>query len=488
MNENMIEKIQKISIQADSSIRQAMDAIDKGALGTALLIEPETQRFMGLVTDGDIRRALLSGYGLESPVYQVPRPPPKTGHIDMSAEDVSTLFSQPLRIMPLLNDEGQVVDLALFEQRTRIPVSEPALGEKELLYVSECILTGWVSSIGKFVTQFEEMFAKFCDTKYAISTSSGTTALHLSLLALGIQLGDEVIVPSLTFIATANVVRHCGATPVFIDSEMETWNIDPSLIEEAITPRTKAIIPVHLYGHPADMDPIVAIAKKYNLHVIEDAAEAHGALYKGKKVGSLGEMGTFSFFGNKTITTGEGGMVVTDDETLYNKMQMTKAHGMDPKIKYIHPVLGYNYRLTNIQAAIGVAQMEKINEIIEKKRLIAKWYENGLKNIPGIILPPEKEWARNVYWMYSILIDDSITGISRDELMENMERNGIETRPIFYPIHKQPIYNLSLNLPVVEKLSTIGLSLPSASKLQKEDVERIVKEIKQMCEAPHATN
>ena len=474
----MKEKIQKISIPVDSSIRQAMSAIDKGALGIALLIEPDTQRFVGLVTDGDIRRALLSGHGLESPISLVPRPPSKTGHINMSAEEVSALISKPLRIMPLLNDEGQVVNLAIFDQKTRIPVSEPVLGEKELLYVSECILTGWVSSIGKFVTQFEEMFAKFCGAKYAVSTSSGTTALHLSLLALDIQPGDEVIVPSLTFIATANVVRHCGATPVFIDSEMETWNIDPSLIENAITPRTKAIIPVHLYGHPANMDPIVALAKKYDLHVIEDAAEAHGALYKGKKVGSLGEMGTFSFFGNKTITTGEGGMVVTDDESLYEKMQMIKAHGMDPKMKYIHPVLGYNYRLTNIQAAIGVAQMEKIDKIIEKKRLIAKLYENGLKNIPGITLPPEKEWARNVYWMYSILIDDSITGVLRDDLMKRLQNKGIESRPFFYPIHKQPIYDLPINLHVAEKLSRRGLSLPSASNLKKEDVEKVIGEIK----------
>lgn len=484
----MKEKIQTISIPLDSSIRQAMDAINKGTLGTTLLIEPETQRFKGLLTDGDIRRALLSGYGLESPVSSIPQPPSKTSHIDISADDISALFIDHIRIIPLLNDEDQVVDLAIFERRSRIPVSEPLFGEKELVYVSECILTGWVSSIGKFVTQFEEMFAKFCDTKYAVSTTSGTTALHLSLLALDIKPGDEIIVPSLTFIATANVVRHCGATPVFVDSEMETWNMDPSLIEEAITAKTKAIIPVHIYGHPADMDPIINIAKKHDLHIIEDAAEAHGALYKGKKVGSLGTMGTFSFFGNKTITTGEGGMVVTDDKTLYNKMQMIKAHGMDPEIKYRHPVIGYNYRLTNIQAAIGVAQMERIDEIIEKKRLIAKWYENGLNDISGISLPPEKEWARNVYWMYSILIDESITGISRDDLIEYLQSKRIETRPFFYPIHKQPIYNLPKELPVAEKLSKIGINLPSSSKIKKVDVENIVKEIKQIIEASHVAN
>ena len=292
MNETMKEKIKTMSIQVDSSIRQAMGAINKGTFGVTLLIEPETHHFKGLVTDGDIRRALLSGYGLESPVSSIPHPPSKTGHIDMSADDISALFVEPIRIIPLLNNEDQVVDLAIFERHSRIPVSEPLFGEKELLYVSECILTGWVSSIGKFVTQFEEMFAKFCGTKYAVSTTSGTTALHLALLSLDIKPGDEVIVPSLTFIATANVVLHCGATPVFVDSEMETWNMDPSLVEEAITSRTKAIIPVHIYGHPTDMDPIIEIAKKHNLYIIEDAAEAHGALYKGEKVGSLGTMGT----------------------------------------------------------------------------------------------------------------------------------------------------------------------------------------------------
>lgn len=478
MKDNINEQIKKISICANSSIRQVMRAIDEGELGTALLIEPETKHFVGLVTDGDIRRALLSGYGLEADVSTVPRPESITGHIDMTADEISTLFSEPIRFVPLLNDSGNVVDLAVFDKRVRLPIAEPSLGEKELIYVSECVLTGWVSSIGKFVTQFEELFAKFCGTKYAVSTSSGTTALHLALLALDIQPGDEVIVPSLTFIATANTVRHCGATPVFVDSEMETWNIDPSLIEAAITPKTKAIIPVHIYGHPADMDPILAIAKKYNLYVIEDAAEAHGALYKGKNVGSLGDLGIFSFFGNKIITTGEGGMVVTDDEELYNKMQILKAHGMDPNIKYIHPVLGYNYRLTNIQAAIGVAQMEKIDRLIEKKRLMAKWYEEGLKDIPGITLPPEKEWAKNVYWMYSILIDEKIFGITRDHLIEKLQERGIETRPFFYPIHKQPIYNLPIKLPVTEKLSLIGLNLPSANNLNRADVEKVVKAMK----------
>lgn len=478
----MKEKIQTISILADSSIRQAMEAINKGALGSVLLIEPETQRFVGLVTDGDIRRALLNGFGLESPIVNVPRPDPKTGRIGMSSDQISALFSDPVRIIPLLNNEGQVVDLAVFDRRMYVPIAEPSLGEKELQYVTECILSGWISSIGKYVTQFEEMFAEFCGTKYAVSTTSGTTALHLALLAIDIKPGDEVIVPSLTFIATANTVRHCGATPVFIDSEMETWNLNPFLIEKAITTRTKAIIPVHIYGHPADMDPILEIAKKHHLYVIEDAAEAHGALYNGKKVGSLGKMGVFSFFGNKIITTGEGGMVTTDDEILYNKMQIVKAHGMDPKIKYIHPILGYNYRLTNIQAAIGVAQMERIDSLIEKKISVAKYYEEELKDIAGIILPPKKKWARNVYWMYSILIDESIIDITRDHLIDKLQEKGIETRPFFYPIHKQPIYNIPINLPISNKLSANGINLPLAANLDENKVKKIVDEIRNALE------
>jgi perosamine synthetase len=471
------ERIEAMSLPATATIRQAMQAINQGALGLALLIEPKTKRFVGLVTDGDIRRALINGHGLESPVSVVPRPEPKTAHAGMSADQVAALFSDPVRVVPLLNEAGQVVDLAVFDRRVRLPVAEPSLGEKELLYVTECVLTGWVSSAGKFVVRFEEMFAEFCGTRYAIATSNGTTALHLALLALDIGPGDEVIVPTLTFIATANAVTYTGACPVFVDSEPDTWNIDPNLIEEAITSRTKAIIPVHLYGHPANMDPILEIAARYGLAVIEDAAEAHGARYKGRRVGGIGDIGAFSFYGNKIITTGEGGMVVTNRADLAEKVRMLRDHGMSPERRYWHPVLGYNYRMTNLQAALGVAQMEKIDIILSTKQRIAQAYKERLREVPGITLPPEAPWAQNVYWLYSILVDAEIFGHTRDDLRTRLSEQGIETRPLFPPVHTQPIYNRGQCLPVAERLAATGLSLPSAASLKFEDVARAAEAV-----------
>lgn len=473
MSIDVKKRIDYMSISVNGTIRQAMQAINQGALGLSLLIDPETKLFVGLLTDGDIRRALLNGYGLESPVATVPRPESRVAHCGMSLDQVANLFSDPVRVVPLINDRGEVADLAVFDRRMYLPVAEPLLGEKELLYVTECVLTGWVSSAGKFVTRFEQMFAEFCGTDYAIAVSNGTTALHVSLLALGIGPGDEVIVPTLTFIATANAVAHTGGRPVFVDSEITTWNIDPDKIEEAITPRTKAIIPVHLYGHPADMDRILHIASKHGLAVIEDAAEAHGACYKEKKVGGIGDIGIFSFFGNKIITTGEGGMVVTNDADLAKKIRMLRDHGMDPNHRYLHPILGYNYRLTNIQAAIGVAQLEKIETILKLKKEIANLYSNAFVTITGITMPPKASWAENVYWLYSIIIDEEKFGFNRDAVMAILKDNGIDCRPLFIPCHLQPIYTTGQLLPVATKLAEKGLSLPSSANLTIENIKRI---------------
>ena len=474
----MKKRIKQIKVASTVTIREAMQCIDKSGLGVALLVDPHTDRFTGLVTDGDIRRALLNGLGLESPVNHVSRPNPITANKGMSVDKISDLLSEPIRIVPVLDDDEKIVDLAIFDKRAYFPVAEPQFGGAELKYVSECVLTGWVSSAGKFVKKFEDLFAAFCGTKFAVTTTSGTTALHLSMLALGIGTGDEVIVPSLTFISTANAVTFTGAKPVFVDSEPYTWNIDPAGIEKAITSKTKAIIPVHLYGHPADMDPILEIANKYSLAVVEDAAEAHGALYKGKKVGSLGVMGVFSFFGNKIITTGEGGMIVTDKKELAEKVRILRDHGMDTRQRYWHPVLGYNYRLTNIQAALGVAQMERIDQIIMKKIKLAEFYREELGCIKGIILPPEADWAKNVYWLFSVLINEDQLCFTRDQIMEELKQKGIETRPFFPPVHNQPVYATCQKLPIAENLSLRGLSLPSFPNLSIDNIKNIAGYIK----------
>lgn len=474
----MNTNISLLSIPSTGTIRDAMGAIDRGAMGLALLTEPGTGRFLGLVTDGDIRRALLGGLGLESRAADVKRPPTQVASITSTAEELAQLFSERVRVIPLLDERGAVVDLAVYDSRTRIPVAQPYLTETELRYVSECILTGWISSAGSYVTRFEELFASFCGSRHAVATSSGTTALHLAMVALGIGPGDEVIVPTLTFIATANAVRYAGATPVFVDSEPLTWNLDPDAVEAAITERTRAIIPVHLYGHPADMAAIMTIAERHGLAVVEDAAEAHGALCRGRRVGSIGGIGVFSFYGNKIVTTGEGGMLTTDNAEIADRVRMLRDHGMSRERRYIHPVLGYNYRLTNLQSAIGVAQMEKIDIVLAGRAEMARQYRQGLEGISGLAIPAVAPWASHAFWLYSILIDESHFGMSRDGLMATLSEAGIDSRPLFPCVHQQPIYNTGEHFPVAEDLSRRGLSLPAPVGGRVEALQRVIEVIR----------
>jgi len=373
-------------------------------------------------------------------------------------------------------------------KRRFIPLAEPDLSGNEERYVVECVRSGWISSKGKFVEEFEKQFAKYIGVKYAIAVSSGTAALHLALAAVGVKPSDEVIIPTFTMIANANTVMYLGAKPVLVDSELNTWNIDPDKIKEKITNRTKAIVVVHIYGHPADMDPIIEIAEKYGLYVIEDAAEAHGAEYKGRKVGSIGHVSAFSFYANKIITTGEGGMVTTDDPEIAEKVRELRDQYYDYSRRkwLIHKDIGYNYRMTNLQASIGLAQLERIEYFVEKHRKNAYYYNSLLKDVNGITLPPEASWAKNVYWMYTILIDKRKTGISRDELMIELEKCGIDTRATFLPIHLQPPYfNMFRDEkhPVAEYLSSTGMNLPSGNTLSKEDIEYTVDCIRTIIKA-----
>jgi perosamine synthetase len=361
-----------------------------------------------------------------------------------------------------------------------IPIAEPTLGEEELRNVIEAVKSGWISSKGTFIEEFEQNFSNYCGRKYGLATSNGTVALHLALKALGIGKGDEVIVPNLTFVAVANTVTYCNAKPVFVDSHPDYWCIDPEKIEEKITPKTKAIIPVHLYGHPCDMYPIMKIAEDHNLYVVEDAAEAHGAEYKGKKVGSFGDISCFSFYGNKIITTGEGGMCLTNDEELAEKMRILRDHGMNPNRRYWYNIVGFNYRMTNLQAAVGVAQLKKLDRFVEKKREIARSYSEELKDLEEIELiklHPEMPWAKCVYWMYCILVEDKL-GISRDELMKRLEEKGIDTRPFFYPMHVMPPYKNNEGFPIAEEIAKKGINLPSGVNLEGKAIRYICEAIK----------
>ena len=369
-------------------------------------------------------------------------------------------------------DSGRRTPCIMGSYMANIPVAAPCLGEKELEYVTDCVRSGWISSLGEYVRRFEQEFATYCGVRYGVATHNGTVALHLALAALGIGVGDEVILPSLTFVATGNAVAYTGATPVLVDSEPDSWCIDPLAVAEAVSPRTRAIIAVHLYGHPADMDALRALAARHGLWLIEDAAEAHGARYKGQRVGSLADGAVFSFYGNKIITTGEGGIVVTDDAALAERCWFLANQAKSKDDPYWHPEIGYNYRMTNLQAALGVAQLERIEELIDIRLRNAAHYSRRLAEVPGVTLPPCAEWVENVYWMYTILVDEAF-GMDRDRLMACLRRRGIETRPVFHPLHTLPMYQRGQHLPVAERLSRQGLNLPSGSTLTPDQVSTV---------------
>lgn len=355
----------------------------------------------------------------------------------------------------------------------KISVASPNLNGNEKRYVDECMDTTWISSGGEYIKKFEAAFAEFCETQYAASCCNGTVALHLALMALGIGTDDEVIMPVITYIATANAVKYVGAKPVFVDVDKDGWNIDVNKIEEKITEKTKAIIVVHLYGNPVDMDEVMRIAKKHNLYVVEDAAEAHGALYKGKKVGSIGDISTFSFFGNKVITTGEGGMVVTQNEELDRKMRLLKGQGVDPHKRYWHLAIGYNYRMTNIEAAIGLAQLEKVDEHIANRIKVRDKYYNILKEYRDYIeFQQTTEESKSINWMTSITFTPKVT-IDRDTICQKLAEQGIETRPVFYLVNAMPPYKDDECFPVAEYISARGINLPTHDLLTDEDIQYI---------------
>lgn len=362
------------------------------------------------------------------------------------------------------------------ETPIKYPVYIPRLTDRERDLVMECVESTWISSKGKFISQFESEFSNYLGVNYAAAVSNGTVALHVALEALGIGPGDEVLVPSLTYIASANAIAYTGATPVFVDSEADYWQIDMNDAERRITSRTKAIMPVHLYGHPCDMDAVMGLAERHGLYVIEDCAEAIGSEYKGQKVGTLGHVSTFSFFGNKTITTGEGGMVVTNDEALHQKIVKLKGQGLSDDREYWHDMIGFNYRMTNICAAIGCAQMESLDEILTKKQLIADWYKSGLAGL-SVTVQKQAPDVIHTYWLTTI---ETARTEERDQLRSHLREAGIETRPVFNPIHLMPMYfqgGSETAHPVAQSLGKRGISLPSYPDLSKEDVFEICRTI-----------
>lgn len=365
----------------------------------------------------------------------------------------------------------------------RIPVAAPDLTGNEERYVVDAIRSSWISSSGAYLDRFEREFAELCGTRATVAVANGSVAMHLGLIAHGVGPGDEVIVPSLTYIATANAVRYTGAEPTFVDVDPDTWCIDPNAIEAAITERTKGIVAVHLYGHPADMDAINAIADRHGLWVMEDAAEAHGARYKGRPTGSLASLAAFSFFGNKIVTSGEGGAVTLDDPELERRVRLYRGQGVDPSRRYFFPVVGYNYRLTNIAAAILCAQLERFDDIVARRRRVFDAYRAGLTGITGIGLQPRAPWADPAPWLFCITVDEERYGRSRDGLMDRLATQDIETRPFFIPIHGLPPYSKESHgrgevLPVTERLAATGMNLPTYGALSEIEIDRVIDAVR----------
>jgi perosamine synthetase len=388
-----------------------------------------------------------------------------------------------------------------------IPVNEPQLAKNTLKYVADCVETGWISSAGSYIKRFEEEFARYLGVKQAVTTTSGTTALHLGLAALGLGPGDEVILPAQTMIAVPYAVLYTGAKPVILDVDRETFGLNPARIQDFLKKdcrydrrgktvrnkrtgrRVRAILPVHLFGHPCPMDEILAVAADYGLLVVEDAAEAHGALYypggrkaRAKFAGAMGAVGCFSFYANKILTTGEGGMVVTNDEVVADRARRLKDLAHAPGKRFLHTELAFNYRMTNVQAAIGLAQLEEIDRFIALKQKMADAYRKGLTGVTGLTLPIEKPWARNVYWMYAVIVEDDF-GMSRDELMKRLKDKGVDTRTFFIPVHRQPVFTgdpdyAGLTCPVSDELGRKGFYLPSGLALTAAQIKTVCAAVK----------
>lgn len=460
------------------SIRDAMVAIDNNSKGVLFLSDSEG-KICGVITDGDIRRALLKGAGLNDRISLYMKRDFIFAYCDDTTDMIVKKFDGSIRIIPVLDRENRFVSFIEGTYTPSISVSQPCLGGKEYTYLMDAFLSTWISSAGKYVDAFEKTFSGYCGVKYGVTTSNGTTALHLALAALGIKEGDEVIVPDLTFAATINAVLYTGARPVIVDIEVDSWCISPAAINKAITDRTRVIIPVHVYGQPCDMTSIMSIAKENNLYVVEDCAEAHGAEWDGKRVGSFGDISCFSFFGNKVITTGEGGMCLTNDKRLNDKMRKLRDHGMSKDRKYYHDVVGFNYRMTNMQAAIGTAQVERIDELLYRRMNIENEYYEALNNVSGVIKQRRNLEHRNkIAWLVSILVDSE----KRDEIIRALKRERIDARPFFTPLSEMEIYKeYARECVESSSISRRGINLPTNYEIDSTIIEKIAGIIRNEC-------
>lgn len=466
-----INEMNSVTIEPNSSIEQVLRKIDENGKGMLFVVDGNN-KLLGVITDGDVRRLLLKGYGLNFSIDGLYNDEFCFLFEGEAESKISNMDSQYIsRLVPIINVNGILTGYIDNSNRIAVALAKPQMSGNEYNYLVDAFLSTWISSTGKYISSFEESFSKYCGVKYGVATSNGTTALHLALAALGITKGDEVIVPDLTFAATINSVLYTGATPIIVDIEEDGWCISPDAIKNAITSKTKAIIVVHLYGQPCQMDEISRIANENNIFIIEDCAEAHGAMFDNKRVGSFGDIACFSFFGNKVITTGEGGMCLTNDEILRDKMQILRDHGMSRERKYYHEVIGFNYRMTNMQAAIGTAQVERIDEILEWRKRLEERYAQSLAYLDNVKLQRRDLKGRTkIAWLVSILVPEE----KRDKIINSLKSNEIDVRAFFVPLSEMEIYkNYSTKCIVSKKISKMGINLPTTYEVDDEIIKKI---------------
>lgn len=477
MKKYINQEINDLVVNESRSIKFSLKKIQKNGFGTVFIIDNK-KKLLGIMTDGDIRKAIIKGGMLGDGIRNYYNNKVKYLPYNSNNQTIQNLLSNRIKIIPLVNEKKIIVDFATADRIKKIPISESFIFGKEYTNVKKCLDTNWLSSKGPFVNLFEKKFEKYLSRK-ALAVSSGTTGIELALRSLNLRIGDEVILPVLTFAATVNSVINVGLKPVFIDTKSSDFNIDENQIEKKISKRTKAIMVVHLYGRPCNMKKILNIAKKKKLFLLEDCAESIGSKINNKVIGSFSDISIFSFFGNKTITTGEGGMVCFKNNKHYEKAFLLRDHGMNKKKKYWHDVVGHNYRLTNLQAAIGCAQFEKLDEIVKKKLIIANFYKRYLSS-KKILMIKDKINTKNSHWLFCFFLKEVDNYKKRDEFLIKLNNEGIEGRNVFYPLSSMKIYKnfcKKENFPNAENFSQKGICLPTSYKLEEYDIKRICNSI-----------
>ncbi len=471
--------IDNLFVELPIDFKEALKTIELNGLGIIFFID-SNKKLIGSFSDGDSRRVILKEESLPKMIEKNSDFYNKKPHylpFDCQISEIWTLFHHNIKCVPLVDHDMNVVDFSTSSRVRKFPILQPDIGDEEINNLLECANTGWISSQGRFIKEFEVNFSGYLNGGHAVAVSNGTAALQLAMLALGIGANDEVIVPNFTFGASINAIIHVGAIPVLVDVDPETWTISLKAIEAAINKNTKAIMPVHLYGQSAHIDEINKIAKNNNLHIVEDCAEALGGTYKKRLIGRDGDATCFSFFANKLITTGEGGMVVFKDKKIADKAKIMRDHGMSPQKKYWHEFAGLNLRMTNMQASIGVAQLKKINNFLLKRKNVFQRYDKNFKSNSQLLLLPKNSWSENSYWLYTLVVSE-FTEKKRDKFLKALSDRGIDARPGFYPLHKMPPYQKYSNgsdYPISSFLGASTINLPSSPGLTSDEIDHIAQ-------------